>query len=258
MVFNWLQGLRRKAPKLVLPEREERERTKGALDLKPFTPEPKVFLGTLAYLQLSSFEILTKQLNYSPTTLAKTQLSEAAAKSFEKYRVISRLLAKQGLDVTDAMDPYVDRIDVFHSRTTGIDWYENVIKVYLVMGMLDDFYSRLAAGLPADMRDQVQKALADKTIDKFAQVVLKSGMDENPQLAARLALWGRRLMGDVILEMRAVLDNHKLAGVAKKKLQLSAEDEHRVAIEAYAKLEPLVTELIGAHSLRMDALGLAA
>lgn len=258
MVFNWLKEMRRRAPQMVLPSREDRDRNKDELDLRKFTPEPKVYLGNLAYLQLSSFEILTKELKFSPTTLAKTQLSEAAAKSFDKYRVISRLLAKQGIDVTDAMDPYTDRIDVFHSRTTGTDWYENVIKVYLTMGMLDDFYSRLAAGLPAEMRDAVEKALADKTIDKFAKVVLRDAMDENPQLAARLALWGRRLMGDVILELRAVLDNQALVGIRKRGLTLDADDERRVAIEAYSRLEPLVSELIGAHSMRMDALGLAA
>ena len=250
--------MRRKAPKFELPEREDRSRNQNALDLKPFTPEPRVFLGNLAYLQLSSFEILTKQLNYSPTTLAKTQLSEAAAKSFDKYRTISRLLSKSGADVTDAMDPFADRIDVFHSRTTGVDWYENVLKVYLTMGLLDDFYSRLAVGLPVATRDVVQKALGDQTIDKFAKQVLKVAMDENPQLAARLAVWGRRLMGDVILELRAVLDNQQLMGIRKKNLKLDAEDEKRVAIEAYVVLEPLVTQLIGAHSLRMDALGLAA
>ena len=63
---------------------------------------PKVFLGQLAYLELSQFEILTNELKYSPTTADKAHLSEAAAKSFQKYRAIAKSLATEGFDVTDA------------------------------------------------------------------------------------------------------------------------------------------------------------
>lgn len=244
--------------KLALPDREERSaRNTGKVNLKPYTPEPKVFLGQLAYLLLSNFEILTNELKYSPTTQYKAELSEAAAKSFESYRAISKKISGLGFDVTDAMDPFTERIDTFHSRTAGIDWYETVIKIYLVSGLLDDFYSRLAVGLPKELREFVEKALSDKTFEKFAKRVLVEGMANNPQLADRLALWGRRLMGDTLLEVRAAFDNRKLAGVTKE-AKLSIEQERAVNLDSYTKIEPLVTEMISAHSLRMDAVGLTA
>ena len=133
------------------------------------------------------------------------------------------------------MDPFVERIDTFHSRTTGLDWYENILKIYLAVGFLDDFYRRLAVGLPAELRADVEKILSDKTIERFVKLVLVPAMAEDQQLGSRLSLWGRRIMGDVILELRATVP--------------SAE---------YVQIEALVTELIAAHSLRMDALGLAA
>jgi hypothetical protein len=155
------------------------------------------------------------------------------------------------------MDPFTERIETFHSRTNGIDWYETVVKVYLVGGLLEDFYKRLAIGLPDDIREEVEKALKDSTFEKFAKACLIDAMADNPQLASRLALWGRRLMGDVLLELRAAFDNRKLAGVTRGK-KLSLEEERRVNLSAYSMLEPLISELIGAHSLRMDAIGLAA
>jgi hypothetical protein len=79
----------------------------------------------------------------------------------------------------------------------------------------------------------------------------------DPTLSSRLALWGRRLMGDVLLELRAAFDNRKLAGVAKNK-KLSLEEEREVNLASYSKVEPLISELIGAHTMRMDALGLTA
>ena len=257
-MFEWIKRIGKKARNLVLPEREERRaRNIEAIDLAPYTPEPKVFLGQLAYLELSQFEILTNELKFSPTTADKAQLSEAAAKSFQKYRAIAKLLSTNGVDATDAMDPFTERIETFHSRTNGIDWYETVVKVYLVGGLLEDFYKRLAVGLPAEVREDVEKALKDSAFEKFAKSVLIEAMKDNPQLASRLALWGRRLMGDVLLELRAAFDNRKLAGVAKG-AKLTIEQERQVNLDAYSKLEPLVSEMIAVHTLRMDALGLSA
>lgn len=257
-VFEWLKRLRTTARNLTLPAREERgARNTEKVNLKPYTPEPKVFLGQLAYLQLSQFEILTSELKYSPNTQYKAELGEAAAKSFEKYRAISKKIAAMGVDPTDAMDPYVERIETFHSRTNGLDWHETIIKIYLVSGLLDDFYRRLAVGLDATTRAEVEKALKDTKFETFAKKVLLESMANDVQLGSRLALWGRRIMGDVLLELRAAFDNRKLAGIAKNK-KLTIDEERAVNLASYSKLEPLITELIGAHTMRMDALGLTA
>jgi hypothetical protein len=257
-MFDWFKRLRTGARKLTLPAREERAaRNTEAIDLKPYTPEPKAFLGQLAYLQLSQFEILTNELKFSPKTQYKAELSEAAAKSFEKYRAIAKKLAVIGVDPTDAMDPYVERIETFHSRTTGNSWHESIIKVYLVSGLLDDFYRRLAVGLDPALRADVEKALNDKKFETFAKRVLLESMAVDEKLASNLALWGRRIMGDVLLELRGAFDNRKLAGLPKTK-KLTAEEERELNLAAYSKIEPLISELIGAHTVRMDALGLTA
>jgi len=111
--------------------------------------------------------------------------------------------------------------------------------------------------LDATSRTAVEKILSDKTLEKYATKVLLESMQEDPQLSSRLALWGRRIMGDVLLELRATFDNRKLAGVSKTG-KLTPEQEREVNLQAYSKLEPLISELIAAHSVRMDALGLTA
>ncbi len=257
-MFDWIKRLLPRASKFVLAPREERAaRNTGKINLKPYAPEPKRYLGQLAYLQLSQFEILTNELKYSPTTAYKAELSEAAAKCFEQYRSISKLIVAKGVDPTDAMDPFVERIETFHSRISGNDWHETIIKIYLVSGLLNDFYTRLAVGLDPANRAAVEKILADKTFEKYAVRVLIESMQGDPTLGSRLALWGRRIMGDVLLELRAAFDNRKLAGVTKS-AQLSAEQERATNLAAYSKLEPLISELIAAHSVRMDAIGLTA
>jgi len=235
-MLKWLKGLQRRVPKMELPERDDKAgRNQAQVDLGRFAPAPREFLGQLAYLELSAFEIMTSEIKFAPTTASKAALSEAAAKSFDKYRAISRLLSAQGFDATDAMDPYTERIDLFHSRTAGLDWYETVLKLYLTLGLLEEFYAKLACGLSDEVCAAVEKALNDKTIDKFAKKTLVEAISKDPTLGWRLALWGRRIMGDVILELRSVIPGASL------------ED-----------IEPVIAELNGPHSLRMDALGLAA
>jgi len=100
-------------------------------------------------------------------------------------------------------------------------------------------------------------ALKDRAFEKFAKRVLAEAISSDPVLGSRLALWGRRLMGDVLLEIRAAFDNRKLAHIPKSR-KLSVEEENKVNLSAYAKLEPLISELTGTHSQRMEALGLTA
>ncbi len=257
-MFEWLKRLGKRATAPTLPAREDRAaRNTDEVDLRPYAPPARDYLGQLAYIQLANFEILTNELKYSPNTFYKHELSEAANKSYGKYRAVAKQIAALGLDVTDATDPFVERIETFHSRTRGTDWYETVIKVYLVSGLLDDFYRRLAVALEPEAKAAIQKALDDKTIEKFAVKILTEAMADNDALAGRLALWGRRIMGDTLLELRGAFDNRKLAGVAEG-TRLTFAEERAANLEAYSKLEPLVSELIGKHTLRMDALGLTA
>ncbi|MEY4654976.1 MAG: hypothetical protein RL523_375 [Actinomycetota bacterium] len=258
-MFEWLKRFRKVARQLSVAARAEEKtaRNTKAINLKPYTPEPKAFLGQLAYIQLANFEILTAALKYSPNTSYKAELGEAAARSFDKYRQLSKKLVELGADPAEQMNPFRERIAMFHSNTTGLDWYEIVIKVYLTSGLLDDFYYRLAAGLNDELQQEVEKALRDKAFEKFAKRVLTEAIESDQVLASRLALWGRRLMGDVLLELRAAFDNRKLANVPKTK-KLTVAEENQVNLAAYSKIEPLISELTGSHSSRMEALGLAA
>jgi hypothetical protein len=107
-VFEWLKRFRKVAKQLSLPPRAEEKATRNtkAINLKPYTPEPKAFLGQLAYLQLSNFEILTAALKYSPNTQYKAELSEATAISFDKYRQLSKKLVDLGADPAEQMNPF--------------------------------------------------------------------------------------------------------------------------------------------------------
>jgi hypothetical protein len=79
-------------------------------------------------------------------------------------------------------------------------------------------------------------------IDKGQDVLvaeLRTAIDASARLASRLAMWGRRLVGDTML-------------VARSSLSIGGE------LPGEERIEPVFTELISAHTRRMDALGLTA
>lgn len=239
-VVNWF---RRNAKRVDAPRLRPRSSATGSstkVDLAELTPELMTYLGKAAYLQLMIFENLGRAIATAPTTGAKSSLSRAASFSLAKHEGLTAEIARHG-DAPDAvMDLQAREIDRFQQRTQGSDWFEAVTTCYLTAGFLDDFFARLARGLPSGVSDRVADVLDGPSGEDLIAQVLLGAIESNPRLGARLALWGRRLVGDTMLIARSALalsDNHD-------------SDE--------ARIEPVFTELIAAHTRRMDVLGLTA
>jgi hypothetical protein len=209
------------------------------VELADLAPKPKVYLGQLTYLTLILFENLSRAVTLAPTTEAKTNLSRATAEVLEAHEALIGELKRAGAEPNAAMEPFRAELDDFRRRTQGADWPETLVTCYLTGGFLTDFFTGLAAGLPNALAERVS-ALLD--IDQGQEVLvaeLRTSIDASARLASRLAMWGRRLVGDTMLVARSSL---AIGGV------LPGEE----------RIEPVFTELISAHTRRMDALGLTA
>jgi len=210
------------------------------VDLVEFTPDIMSFLGRAAYVQLTQFENLSRAISSAPSTAAKTAIGRAAELSLSKHRMLVDEIAKDGGSAAEVMEPSTADVDRFERATHGADWFETLVTCYLTAGFLDDFFTRLAQGLPADPARRVADIYARESGEAVLAELLQTAIEENPRLASRLAMWGRRLVGDTMLVARSALlygENH-------------TSDE--------ARIEPVFTELIAAHTRRMDALGLTA
>ena len=210
------------------------------VDLVEFTPPLVEYLGRAAYVQLTLFENLSRAIANAPTVAAKAAIGRAAELSIGKHRALADEITKAGSTPAEAMEPYTRSIDEFERTTHGADWFENLVTCYLTAGFLDDFFVRLAPGLPAEYARHIAGIYAVGSAEGVLAEQLTDAIAANPRLASRLAMWGRRLVGDTMLVARASLhysDNHK-------------SDE--------ARIEPVFTELIAAHTRRMDSLGLTA
>lgn len=210
------------------------------VDLHEFTPSLTEFLGRAAYVQLTLFENLSRAISSAPTTAAKTAIGRSAEISIAKHRALVDEITRAGGSPAEVMEPYTAVVDEFERVTHGADWYETLVTCYVTTGFLDDFFAKLAAGLPTDTAKRMTGILTGQSGEQLLAEELRSAIDANPRLASRLAMWGRRLIGDTMLVARSSLvysENHK-------------SDE--------ARIEPVFTELIAAHTRRMDALGLTA
>lgn len=205
-------------------------------DFADFTPDLGQFLGQAAYIQLEIFEGLSRAMLAAPTVAEKEGLTKAAARALRKQRKLVKLIRKAGLEPAELMAPFAPAIDAFKATTTGNDWWELLVSSYVTAGILDEFFLGLSAGLPAPYADEVAEILQGPGANNVLAGIVAAGIEADPKLAHRLALWGRRLVGDTLL-------------VARSALRGETDFDH---------VEPVFTELIAGHSRRLDALGLTA
>jgi hypothetical protein len=238
-VANWFSRSTRRIEVPRLRSRSDEQLT-TKVDLHEFTPPLREFLGRAAYVQLTIFENLSRALASAPTTPAKLAIGRAAELSISRHRALTDEIVRDGGVVSAAIEPYVDELDEFERVTRGGDWFEMVVTCYLTAGFLDDFFERLSVGLTPEMTKRIAAIYESDAGEVLLAEQLQIAINESPRLASRLAMWGRRLVGDTMLVARAAL--HFTAD--------HTSDEARV--------EPVFTELIAAHTRRMDFLGLTA
>lgn len=238
-MVNWFW---RKGARVDVPRLRQRgvETATTKVHLAELTPDLATYLGQAAYLQLTIFENLSRAVATAPTMQAKEAISAVAALSLAKHHALTAEMARHGLEPSVVMEPSRTTIDRFQTATQGSDWFESVTSCYVTAGFLDDFFLRLAEGLPGDTAARVTAIMRTPSGEEQIAAQLLGAIAANPRLSSRLALWGRRLVGDTLLVARSALvasENH-----------LSDE----------ARIEPVFTELIAAHTRRMDVLGLTA
>lgn len=233
---------RRSRPRVEAPTLTPRDTAAAALrvDLGELAPASDVFLGHCAALHLVFIEQLTTAMSNAPRVADKDALARVSAVALERYQGIVVELERHQLDKTDVMQPHLEGVEEFERRTQGGAWYEQVASAHVTIGFLTDFWVRLAAGLPGELRGRVVAALSAGDLEGPVHRIIERAIAANPALSSRLALWCRRLVGDTMLQARSALVLH----------DDRSKDE--------AQIEPVFTELIAEHTRRMDRLGLTA
>ncbi|MDT7645835.1 MAG: hypothetical protein QOC75_2835, partial [Pseudonocardiales bacterium] len=162
-------------------------------------------LGALAYGELSAFDRLSEDSRTAPTLAGRADLASMAAAEIGHYRLLEEHLAGLGMLAEDAMAPFVRAVDAYHLSTAPHDWLESLVKAYVGDGLAADFYREVAGWLPEPTSSLVRQVLADTGHSAFAEREVAAAIERNRQVRDRLALWGRRLLGEAISQAQHVV-----------------------------------------------------
>jgi hypothetical protein len=209
------------------------------VDFEELAPDIDTFLGQAAYLQLGFFETLSELIALTPELAQKEALSRAAGAALRKHQELVEVIRERGDDPTTLMLPFREPLDAFRRATHGVRPQETMLSVHITAGMLDDFYLALASSYSDTGRRVARILHADDDREAIVDII-GATIASDSEWESLLAMWGRRLVGDTLLIARAAL----------RPAELQVADE--------AKVEPVFTELMAAHSRRMDGMGLAA
>lgn len=204
-------------------------------------------LGLLAHGELASFARLADDAAHAPDLTGRLVLSRMAAGELSHIDVLEQHVTRLGGELEAEMLSYADVLGDFDSRTMPRDWWERLVKTYVGYGLVLDFQRELGGRLDPVTRDLVEDVLADNGYADYVVSVLAPVLAAEPQLGARLALWGRRVVGEALgIAQNALVKHPSLVRL----LASSADDE--------AEATRVLNRLAGGHARRMDRLGLTA
>jgi hypothetical protein len=208
-------------------------------------------LGVLAYGELVAFERTAADASLAPTLEDKTALAQMAAAEFAHFEQISAHLTSLGTDPIAAMQPFVSALNQFHNTLTPRDWLEGLLKAYVGDGIANDFYREISSHMDSETAKLVTEVLADVGHAEFAVERIRTAIEQDPKVAGRLALWGRRLMGEMISQATLVAGSRP--ALQELFLRPPAGETAMTATE----LTAMVNRLTVGHAKRMDIIGLA-
>lgn len=223
----------------------------AAYDDPIYRPAVIDLLGVLAYGELTAFERLADDATLAPTLEDKAALAALAVTEFHHYERLRDRLRDLGVEPVSAMRPFQEALDGFHRHTAPADWLEGLVKAYVGDGIATDFYREVAAYVDAETRALVLEVLENSGHAAFVVDRVRRAIAEDPRVGGRLALWGRRLVGEALSQAQRVAAERDVLTA----LLVGGVDRPGMDLAAIGRMFARLTEK---HAERMATLGLQA
>lgn len=207
--------------------------------------------GVLAYGELVAFERLAADAAMAPRVADKAALAGMATAEYRHFLALRERLVELGADPDQAMEPFRRPIDEFHAHTKPADWLEGLVKAYVGDGIGTDFYREISAYVDPASRELVLDVCGDLGQSAFVVDRVRAAIAADPRVAGRLALWGRRLVGEALSQAQRVAAERD----ALSTFLVGGTDHPGVDL---AEIGRMLARLTDSHTQRMQELGLAA
>jgi hypothetical protein len=252
-VFDWIRRLRKVSQKLTLPSRDASAgRSQIQLNPAKLTPSGDIYLSQLAALAQVMGEQLDRQSGDAADKSVAAKLHEFSNRCYGLHASLVELLSKQGVNASSSESVFEARLQSMLERVQGADIYEDLMLDYVAFVMLKDNYRKLAKGLTPAKRLKVEELIDSLAMEEDLYKMVFKAIEADAKVGHRLAMYGRMIVADVLLEIR---DSVSLDKVAQIPEDLEISEKARAQFKA---LEPYTSELIAQHTVRMDRLGLTA
>ncbi|MCP2274761.1 tRNA-(MS[2]IO[6]A)-hydroxylase (MiaE)-like [Nocardia amikacinitolerans] len=161
--------------------------------------------AVLAYGEISAFYRLAEEAKLSPTLRGKVAVAKMASAEMDHFKTLEAALAERGVEVFDAMAPFVRALDAYHASTDPSTWLESMVKFYVGDGIAADFYGEIAGALSPEVATVVHDVLAETSHSEFVVEEVRRAVSTSRSERDRLTLWGRRLLGEAITQAQYVM-----------------------------------------------------
>lgn len=209
-------------------------------------------LGALAYGELVGFFTIVRDAEQAPAMSVSMRLADVAVSEYGQYlRLIARL-EELGADPEKTMAPFAASFDEWHRRTQPGSWLEGLMKVYAGNALAADFYREISRFVDPQTQELVADVLGRGAYIGFAARNLREAIKQDSAVAGRLALFGRRMMGEALSQaQRVAAERDAITG-------LLVDLDGRGHGADLAELTRMFARITERHTRRMEALGLSA
>ena len=208
-------------------------------------------LAVLAVSELTAFERMAADSVLAPTFADKASIGELATAEFRHFIALRNRLVELGADPEIAMEPFRQTLEDFHLKTKPTDWLEGLMKAFVGDGIGLDFYREISSYVDPKTRELVHEVCDDLSQAAYVVERIRTAIEEDPKVAGRLALWGRRLVGEALSQAQRVAAERDALAV----LIIGGVDRPGADL---AEIGRMLARLTDNHSRRMADLGLAA
>ena len=205
-------------------------------------------LGLAAEFEFEAFVRLAGDSAAAPSIAERQVIARSATRALERQERLVERITQLGGDPAGSMAPFDGVVVDFELRTTAGTWSERLLKAYIGYAVADDFLRLLAAGSDDDTRDLVVSLLGDPGHTELVVAQLSQVLADDVA-ASRLALWGRRLVGDALAVIQGTIVRHPAFG----RLLVAGEPE-----AGEDRVQRVFAALTAEHTRRMERLGLTA
>lgn len=169
-------------------------------------------LGLAAYWAVAAQARLAKDADQAPKTFEHVEMARMSARAWKSFEHVENLAAEHGIDIIRAIGQHEGVLDELDARTRPTTWWERLTKTYVGIGIFTDAMREIATAIG---EEELARQVGDYGHGQWVRERLEPYTQADEQLRARLSLWTRRVGGEALGLVRALMfTNPELVGEA--------------------------------------------